>query len=173
MPGSNGYSIDPALMGQDPIGSQLSYEEDTDNNQEFYFPLNNLQKQAGRKLKPEQINALTQQWNNNQNGYQDKFRQMVQSKMGLQNTVNTQELARNKMQLDANRIGEGMGNVAKVDLLSTVRNRQPKLEDFKKPIQNPAEDFKTKTEQFALQTTPLFFILIYSQSGISQLCHTA
>jgi hypothetical protein len=43
--------------------------------------------------------------------------------MGLQNTVNTQELARNKMQLDANRIGEGMGNVAKVDLLSTVRSR--------------------------------------------------
>ena len=157
MPGSNGYSIDPALMGQDPIGSQLSYEEDTDNNQEFYFLLNNLQKQAGRKLKPEQINALTQQWNNNQNGYQDKFRQMVQSKMGLQNTVNTQELARNKMQLDANRIGEGMGNVAKVDLLSTVRNRQPKLEDFKKPIQNPAEDFKTKYWlSRAQQTNPNF-----------------
>jgi hypothetical protein len=37
----------------------LPYEEDTDNNQEFYFLLNNLQKQAGRKLKPEQINALT------------------------------------------------------------------------------------------------------------------
>lgn len=157
MPGSNGYSIDPALMGQDPIGSQLPYEEDTDNNQEFYFLLNNLQKQAGRKLKPEQINALTQQWNNNQNGYQDKFRQMVQSKMGLQNTVNTQELARNKMQLDANRIGEGMGNVAKVDLLSTVRNRQPKLEDFERPVQKKSEEFKTNYWlSRAQQTNPNF-----------------
>jgi hypothetical protein len=37
----------------------LSYEEDVDDNGEFYFLLNNLQKQAGRKLKPEQINAIT------------------------------------------------------------------------------------------------------------------
>lgn len=127
MPGSNGYSMDPALMEQDPIGSQLSYEEDVDDNQEFYFLLNNLQKQAGRKLSSKQINALTQQWNDNQNGYQDKFRQMVQSKMGLQNTVNPQEIAHNKLRLDANRVAEGMTNTSKAQLQSTINNRRPTI----------------------------------------------
>lgn len=138
MPGSNGYSTDPSLNNvtsqtYNPV--QLGEEND---DQEFYFLLNNLQKQAGRKLGSKQVNGLMQQWNSNQNGYRDQFRQMVQSKMGLQNTVNTQEISANKFRLDANKVSEGMTNVSKVNLLSTIRNRQPKLEKFEKPVTQPA-----------------------------------
>ena len=138
MPGSNGYSTDPSLNNVTSQTYNPVQSEEENDDQEFHFLLNNLQKQAGRKLGSKQVNGLMQQWNSNQNGYRDQFRQMVQSKMGLQNTVNTQEISANKFRLDANKVSEGMTNVSKVNLLSTIGNRQPKLEKFEKPVAQPA-----------------------------------
>ena len=140
MPGSNyAYSTGEFLNGdQEPqYFDSLEFESiNDDENQEFHALLSQLQKIKGKQLGEKQVNGLMAQWNANQNGYRDQFRSMVQSSMGLQNTVNPQEVANNKIRLDSNKIGEGMGNVAKIQLMNTINSKRPKIEPIveRKPI---------------------------------------
>ena len=140
MPGSNySYSTGEFLnKNQKPqyFDSPEFEVINDDENQEFHALLSQLQKIKGKQLGEKQVNGLMAQWNSNKNGYRDQFRNMIQSKMGLQNTVNPQEIASNVVRLKTDKVFEGMTNVSKAQLQSTINKRNPIISPIveRKPV---------------------------------------